>query len=147
MVKILANRLFFSNFARHSDDVVGLSILALDRKSLFYIVIALASLLFSPTAVAQTTKVKGSVKDADTGEGIPFANVYFKNTTIGVTTDLDGNYTMETRDHSVSVLCVMILGYEAKEVPINNGSFNQVDFKLKSTVEALNAVIVKPDDH
>jgi hypothetical protein len=121
--------------------------LALDRKSLFYIIIALASLLFSPTAIAQTTKVKGSVKDTDTGEGIPFANVYFKNTTIGVTTDLDGNYTMETRDHSVNILCVMILGYEAKEVPINNGSFNQVDFKLKSTVEALNAVIVKPDDH
>jgi len=104
-------------------------------------------LLFPLTAIAQTTKVKGSVKDAGTGAGIPFANVFFKNTTIGVTTDMDGNYSMETRDHSVSVLSVLILGYEAKEVPIKNGGFNQVDFQLKAINETLNAAVVKPDDH
>lgn len=110
----------------------------------------LVSLLIFITAQplsAQSTKVKGRVTDSDSGEGIPFANVFFKGTTIGVTTDLDGFYTMETRDHSVTILSAVILGYESKDVTINNGNFNEVNFKLKSQTEALNAAVVKPDDH
>ena len=33
---------------------------------------------------AQATKVKGRVVDASSGEGIPFAEVYFNNSTPGV---------------------------------------------------------------
>ena len=47
-------------------------------------------------AVAQTTVISGTVKDALTGEPIPFANVAFKGTFIGVNTDMDGHYAMET---------------------------------------------------
>lgn len=34
-------------------------------------------------ASAQATKVKGRVVDASTGEGIPFAGIYFLNSTVG----------------------------------------------------------------
>ncbi|MCI1640040.1 MAG: DUF5686 and carboxypeptidase regulatory-like domain-containing protein [Bacteroidales bacterium] len=114
---------------------------------LFFSAVAFFLFAFSPRSEAQTTKVKGRVTDASTGEGIPFANVYFKNTTIGVTTDMDGYYTMETRDHSVNILCAMILGYEARETAIANGGFNQINFMLKPVAQSLNAVVIKPDDH
>ena len=62
--------------------------------------------LLSDISVAQTTKVKGRVTDAKTGESIPFVSVFFKNTTIGVSTDLDGYYTMETRKPTDGILAL-----------------------------------------
>ena len=74
--------------------------------------------LLSDISVAQTTKVKGRVTDAKTGESIPFVSVFFKNTTIGVSTDLDGYYIMETRKTTDGILCAMIIGYDQQEFPI-----------------------------
>ena len=59
---------------------------------------------------AQTTKVRGTVTDADTGESIPFAGVFFKGTTIGMTADIDGKFTLETRDPAAQVLVCQLLG-------------------------------------
>ena len=53
----------------------------------------LLSFLFLTLAIAasaQTTRVRGAVRDAETGEPIPFASVYFDGTTIGISTDLEG---------------------------------------------------------
>ena len=49
-------------------------------------------------AEAQTTKVRGKVVDAETGEPMPLVSIVFVGTTIGVTTDFDGNYDIETRE-------------------------------------------------
>lgn len=46
---------------------------------------------------AQTTKVRGRVTDAKTGEPLPLVSISFVGTTIGITTDFDGYYTIETR--------------------------------------------------
>ena len=97
------------------------------------------------SAAAQATKVKGRVVDASTGEGIPFAGIYFKNSTVGVSADLDGNFFLETRD-TLTQLSASILGYEEKVVKVNPRSFNEVVFILVPIVNELNAVVVKPDD-
>ncbi len=96
-------------------------------------------------ADAQATKVKGRVVDASTGEGIPFAGIYFKNSTVGVSADLDGNFFLETRD-TLTLLSASILGYEEKVIKVNPHSFNEVCFILVPVVNELNAVVVKPDD-
>ena len=96
-------------------------------------------------ADAQATKVKGKVVDASTGEGIPFAGIYFKNSTVGVSADLDGNFFLETRD-TLTLLSASILGYEEKVIKVNPHSFNEVCFILVPVVNELNAVVVKPDD-
>ena len=103
--------------------------------------------LLSDISVAQTTKVKGRVTDAKTGESIPFVSVFFKNTTIGVSTDLDGYYTMETRKPTDGILCAMIIGYDQQEFPIVKGGFKEVNFALNEQVTNLSAIVVKPDDH
>lgn len=98
-------------------------------------------------AGAQATKVRGRVIDAVSGEGVPFAGVYFKNSTVGVSADMDGYYLLETRDPNLTVLTASILGYSLQELPVRPGQFNQLDFKLRPVADQLNAAIVKPDDH
>ena len=104
-------------------------------------------ILFLSTAVnAQTTKVKGRVIDAETKEGIPFASVYFKGTTVGVSTDLDGYYTLEAKQLASDILRAELVSYEGKEVKVKIGTFNEINFTLKFQDNLLNKVVVKPDD-
>ena len=93
------------------------------RHKLFILVLVFLCCL---TAAAQTTKVRGIVKDAQTGEPIPFAAVFFKDTTIGLTSDNDGKYNLETRDKSARVLCCQLLGYVSQEVPVRAGGFGRL---------------------
>jgi hypothetical protein len=95
---------------------------------------------------AQATKVKGRVVDASSGEGIPFAGVYFNNSTTGVSTDMDGYFLLETRNPSLNVLTASILGYVPQELPVDPGQFNELHFRLVPALNELDAVIVKPDD-
>jgi len=95
---------------------------------------------------AQTTRVRGSVRDADTGESIPFASIYFDGTTIGITSDLEGNYSLETRVQEAQVLTAQLLGYEPQSFTIVPGSYSEVHFRLKKTDNRLTAAIVRPDN-
>jgi len=95
---------------------------------------------------AQTTKVKGRVTDADTGEGLPFCAVFFEGTTIGVSTDMDGYYTLETRDPKALVLTAQLIGYDAQAFSIVPHSFSEVNFRLHLTDNRLTAAVVKPDN-
>lgn len=109
------------------------------------LVVLLLSLV-ATCAAAQTTKVRGRVTDSSDGEGIPLAAVYFKGTTIGVTSDLDGYYYLESRDVATDTLCVQILGYETVEKRVHLHGFNTLDFKVKATDTRLTASLVKPDN-
>lgn len=101
---------------------------------------------FSAAATAQTTRVKGRVTDAGTGEGLPFAGVFFENTAIGVYTDMEGYYYMETRDTSVNILCAYLIGYETMSIAVGSGSFTQADFRLRQLEDRLDAAIIRPDN-
>jgi hypothetical protein len=81
---------------------------------------------------AQTTKVRGRVTD-ENGEGIPFVGVYFKGTTVGITTDLEGYYNIETRDPQCVVLAAQLLGYDTRMAMVNYGTFNEINFVLPLT--------------
>ena len=112
-------------------------------RSFLVTVLALACCLVS---WAQTTKVRGTVTDASTGEPVPFVGVYFDGTTIGISTDMDGRYSIETRDPSATVLTAHLLGYLPQSIPVQAGAFTQVDFRLEPDRESLNAAVVKPDN-
>ena len=93
----------------------------------------------------QTTKIRGRVIDGE-GEGIPFAAVYFKGTTTGITTDLDGYYNLENRNTADSVLVAQLLGYDTVEKRIVPGHFSTVDFTLALTDNRLSGAHVKADN-
>ncbi len=95
---------------------------------------------------AQTTKVRGTVTDAETGEPLPLVSIIFVGTTIGVTTDFDGNYYIETREN-VSEIMAAYVSYEKQTVPIKKGAFNTIDFKLVPIVTDLDDVSVTPGEN
>lgn len=103
-------------------------------------------LLMGQLAFAQSTRVRGKVTDAKTGEVLPLVNVFFKGTTIGMTTDFDGNYYLETRE-DVSQLQASFVGYVAKTVKINPQSYNTVNFQLEPQTFDLEEVKVTPGEN
>lgn len=56
----------------------------------------IAALFIATAASAQTWEVKGTVTDA-TGEPLIGASVIVKGTSQGVSTDIDGQYTLQAR--------------------------------------------------
>lgn len=96
--------------------------------------------------MAQATKVMGKVVDAQTGEPLPLVSIVFVGTTIGTTTDFEGNYSLETRE-DVSELMAAYLSYERQTVPVNKGAFNRIDFRLKPIVNDLDEVKIVPGEN
>ena len=108
--------------------------------------IGICLLLASLPAWAQSTRVRGIVKDASTGEPLPFVGVYFDGTTIGISTDMEGRYSLETRSRDALVLTAQLLGYESISKPVTQGAFSEVDFTLKPDPHQLEGAVVRPDD-
>lgn len=97
-------------------------------------------------AFAQSTRVRGKVTDAKTGEVLPLVSVVFKGTTVGIATDFDGMYSLETRE-SVSEVEASLIGYVSQKVKIIPGAFNTVDFALEPQAFDLDEVQVTPGEN
>ena len=70
------------------------------------LLLSIFSLIFS-SFYAQS-KIIGKVIDEEFNETMPFANVLVKGTNIGVTTDFDGNYSINIQSwnlHSSFFIC------------------------------------------
>lgn len=105
-----------------------------------YIVLFLGLIAFIPVkSVAQLTKIMGVVLDDKTGEPVPFANVYFKNTTIGISAGFEGEFSMEV-DIPGDTLVASAIGYHKSYINIKKGVFQKVEFRLKPSEFNLNEV-------
>ena len=97
----------------------------------------LASNRNSALVLEQT--ITGSVTDGESNEPLPGVNVLAKGTTVGTVTDIDGNYRL-TVDDNVSTLVFSSIGYETKEVSINDQS--TINLVLTPDVQSLSEVVV-----
>ena len=108
---------------------------------LFVVTIFIGNILY-----AQSTRVKGTVTDIKTGEIIPLGNVFFSGTTIGITSDFDGGYSIETRE-DVDELSASCVGYFPETIKIKKGTFNTVNFRLQAHVFNLDEISVTPGEN
>lgn len=95
---------------------------------------------------AQTGIIKGKVLEAANNQPIPFANVFIEGTTIGVTTDIDGNYELNQLEPGLYTVNATFLGFktEAKrEIQVTNSKPAIVDFALEEDTEKIDEVVVK----
>lgn len=91
--------------------------------------------------------VKGKVIDLENAEPIPFANVYFKGTSIVTTTDFNGEFELKTSKYSDS-LTVQYVGYVVKSKMIDKSlAIQQIDFQLQSTSSQLDEIVVKAGEN
>lgn len=99
-----------------------------------YLAKAIICLVLLTSAVSihaqDVTRVRGTVYDAQTKEVMSFVDVGFVGTNVGVSTDLDGKYLIETRFPS-DTLFATFLGYEMAYKVINQEERNKIDFYLK----------------
>jgi hypothetical protein len=93
-------------------------------------------------SISQT--LKGKVLDAVTNQPIASVNVYFDNTTVGTTTDENGEFSIEYANASQAILIISYLGYQ--QVTINKPEQRNVELiKLSPKTEDLEAVIIETD--
>jgi hypothetical protein len=97
-------------------------------------------LLGSLGSQAQETVISGKITDATTGDPIPFANVLFKGTTVGTTTDFDGKYLIKTSSPTDSLLASYI-GYRPKVKAVKKGATQVVNFQLEEDITRLKEVV------
>ena len=89
-------------------------------------------IIISFHGISQVTKIMGKVTDSISGEAIPFANIYFKGTTIGVTSDFDGEFSIETKN-STDTLIASCMGYNSQEIKIDKNRFQELNIVLTSS--------------
>jgi hypothetical protein len=103
--------------------------------------------LFAPFySYCQTTKISGKVTDALTNEPIPFANVFFKETTQGARTDGNGNYQVQT-EKAVDTLTITFLGYKTVNMKLKRGQTQVINISMRLNQFELQAVEIKAGEN
>lgn len=103
-------------------------------------------LLFPFLAFAQTGEIRGVVKNKNTNEAIPFANVVLQNTTIGTTTDIDGKYSIKNLKPGFYNVQVSYLGFKTQtvfEIQVVNSRPAIVNIEIEEDARSLQAVEVQ----
>lgn len=90
-------------------------------------------------AQVATTMVKGKVRDAATGEALPFVHVYFDGTQIGTTTDIDGLYKLQNDKGHTTVIYKMV-GYRQCVKSVKYGTNSTINVSLTPSSTNLQAV-------
>ncbi|MCF7567985.1 TonB-dependent receptor [Sabulilitoribacter arenilitoris] len=83
-------------------------------------------------------EITGKVID-ENGQPLPGANITVKGTSIGTTTDFEGNFTLEVEDN-VKTIVVSFIGYKTVEIQIENQS--NFNIQLEEDAAQLDAIVV-----
>ncbi len=103
-------------------------------------------LLSAADCFAQVTKLRGKVIDAQTKESLPFVNISFKGTSIGTITDFNGEYFLETRFPSDTII-VSYIGYKQIFYKVQKNRFQTIDFELETKRISLDEVVIMPGEN
>ncbi len=111
--------------------------------ALFLMVFCLGLYSITTVLAQEKTVVNGVVKDKQTNELLPFANVVFTGTGRGAVTDIDGKFSLSSTDPSHKSITISFLGYETTSFPIEAGTSQEVTFMLPPDARLLEAVVIK----
>ena len=107
-------------------------------KHFFFMVILLVTGLLQQVH-AQNRSLSGRVTDRSNGQGLPGVTVLVKGTTVGVSTNVDGNFTLDV-PASATTLSISSIGYVTVEQPI--GSNATFSVSLVADAKQLGEVVV-----
>lgn len=120
------------------------------QKRLVFLFASLLLLFASGSALhcnaQEITKIMGMVRDAQTGDTLPFVSIYFKNTQIGATTGFDGRFSLESRK-ATDTLVASYIGFITKYIPITRARFQVVDMLMEPDRYELAGVVIRPGEN
>ncbi len=114
------------------------------KKSAFFIFCY--TMLLNGVLLGQNGIIKGVVTEASNNQPIPFASVFIEGTTIGVTTDIDGNYEINGLEPNVYDVSASYLGFKTlkkTEIQVTNSKPAIIDLQLEEEAENIQEVVVK----
>jgi len=98
--------------------------------------------LLSSTAFFAQSTISGIVKDGN-NQAIPGVNIILKGTTLGTTSDFDGNYVIQNVPNGEYILIASYIGYDNFKKQININSKNTiVDIVIKENAESLDEIVI-----
>ena len=103
-------------------------------------------LLISILTFAQTGSVKGRIYNQRTNEPLEFATVQIQGTSVGTTTDLDGNYVIESNPGFVRLM-ISYVGYEttlSPEIQIQGNQSVFIDIAVPESSTLIKEVVIRP---
>lgn len=112
-------------------------------KNIFIIIFSVA--LLAPLAVwAQEGSISGQITDEETGESLPGASVLLEGTQFGVSTDMDGMYTLANIPEGEYTLNVTYIGYAdfSTTVQLAEGQDLTVDVAMEPDFLGLEELVV-----
>lgn len=106
-------------------------------------------MIFSFTAfisTAQTASITGIIKDNETGDPLPYVNLLVDGTSIGTTTDMNGEFTLTGLDDGKAKLIASFIGYapyETQEFEVSNNDEIEYDIDLVASETTLDEVVIR----
>lgn len=92
-------------------------------------------------------QITGTVTDA-TGEPLPFASIFIKDTFIGTSTNVDGQYALEFKKSGNHIVVFQSLGYKTFEKAVDIKQFPfKLDASLKEETTTLDEVVVRSNEN
>ncbi len=107
-----------------------------------FILIALLPVL----VFAQKASLTGKVVDAVNNEPLPFVNIVVSGSSIGTTTDLDGNFVLKGLTPGFIRLEASFIGYKqaiSAEIEVSNANANSIEIRMEEQKEQIEEVVVK----
>lgn len=103
-------------------------------------------LLVTGSVFSQETKIIGKVYDAITREPLPFVNIKYRGGKPFTTTDVDGNFLLNTSSPTDSLL-VSYIGYRTKSVAVKKGATQNLNIYLDTDQLTLGEFVVLPGEN
>ena len=110
------------------------------KKVLIYL-----SILLPFLGLSQITKVYGTIKDAATGEALPFAKVQFYQSKIATTADSLGQYVLESY-YSTDSIQMSDFGYSTRTFKIKKDQAQEINCLLTVRYTEIEEVVIRPPD-
>lgn len=112
------------------------------------ILFTVALFFISSNAFSQTGSIKGRVFNEKTNEPLEFATVQIEGTTIGSTTDLDGNFIFTGIEPGFTRLIVTYVGFEttmSSEIQVQGNQTVFIDIPVSEASLQIKEVVVRPN--
>jgi TonB-linked SusC/RagA family outer membrane protein len=109
----------------------------MNKKTIFKHLVVLA--LFFPCVIF-AQNISGKITDKTTNLAIPGVSVLIKGTSTGMTSDFEGNYSIDVNNFP-AVIIFSYLGYESREMSVDRAT-PALNVKMSESATALDQVIV-----
>jgi len=103
------------------------------------------ALLLPALILAQKGTIKGRIFNAKTNEAVEFANILIQGTSIGSTSDFDGNFVFTGVEPGFVRLTVSSIGFEttnSTEIQVQGNQISFIDISMNQSAFSIDEVVV-----